>query len=90
MAKKLSFWARFRPIRPKFEPQNFFFQNLAASFTRYHDQVSSCKISEKTDDPILGKFRQTERQMDRQSDESDFIRCCANEVERSMFRSRDI
>ena len=29
---------------------------LAASVTRYHDQLSSCTISEKANDPILRKL----------------------------------
>ena len=33
----------------------FFFKNLASSVTRYHGQLSSCTISEKTNDPILRK-----------------------------------
>ena len=33
-----------------------FSKNLASLVTRYHSQVSSCKISEKTNDPILRKF----------------------------------
>ena len=35
---------------------NFFSNNLASSVTRYHSQLSSCTISEKTNDPILIKF----------------------------------
>ena len=52
----------------------FFFKNLVLSVTRYHGQLSSCTISEKTNDPILTKFsdgpteRPTDRQMDRQTD----------------------
>ena len=34
----------------------FFFKNLASSVTRYHGQVSTCKISEKAYDPILRIF----------------------------------
>ena len=34
----------------------FFFGNLASSVTRYHGQLSSCAISEKTNDPILRKL----------------------------------
>ena len=34
----------------------FFFKNLALSVTRYHGQLSSCSISEKTNDPILKKI----------------------------------
>ena len=34
----------------------FFFKNLALPVTRYHGQLSSCTISEKTNDSILRKF----------------------------------
>ena len=34
----------------------FFFTNLASSVTRYHGQISSCIISEKTNNPILRKL----------------------------------
>ena len=34
----------------------FFFKNLDSSVTRYHCQLSSCNISEKTNDPMLRKF----------------------------------
>ena len=54
----------------------FFF--LASPVTRYHDQLSSCTISEKTNYSILRKFseggtnrqkdRLTDRQTDRQTD----------------------
>ena len=41
----------------KFGLQFFFFifKNLASSVTRYHGQLLSCTISEKTDDSILKK-----------------------------------
>ena len=51
----------------------FFFKNLAPSVTRYYGQLSSCKISEKTNDPILRKFsdgwadRWTDRMIDRRT-----------------------
>ena len=35
--------------------KNFFFKNLTSSVTRYHGQLSSCTISEKTN-PILTKL----------------------------------
>ena len=35
----------------------FFFKNLASSVTRYNGQISSCTISDKTNDPILRKLR---------------------------------
>ena len=34
----------------------FFFKNLALSVTRFQCQLSSCTISEKTNDPILRKL----------------------------------
>ena len=57
----------------------FFF--LASPVTRYHDQLSSCTISEKTNYSILRKFseggtnrqkdRLTDRQTDRQTERTD-------------------
>ena len=41
---------------PKFGLLKFLFKNLASSVTRYHDQLSSCTTSEKTNDPILRKL----------------------------------
>ena len=40
----------------------FFQKNLSLSVTRYNDQLSSCTISEKTNDPTTD--RQMERRMD--------------------------
>ena len=54
--------------------QFFFFKNLASSVTSCYGQLSSCIISEKTNDPILRKLndrqsdRRTGRQMDRWMD----------------------
>ena len=51
-----------------------FFFNPVLLVTRYRGQLSSCKISEKTNDPILRKLsdawtdRQTDRQTDKQTD----------------------
>ena len=39
-----------------FGPRNFCFKNLTRSVTRYHGQLSSCTIPEKTNDPILRKL----------------------------------
>ena len=36
----------------------FFFKNLAPSVTKYHGHLSSCTISEKSNDPILRKLRE--------------------------------
>ena len=46
---------------------NYFFRNLAPSVTRYHGELSSCTMSEKTKDPILGKLSdgRTDEQTDR-------------------------
>ena len=62
------------PFGPDIDPlgpgrQNFFFKNLASLVTRYHGQLPSCIISEKTNHPILRKFRdgQTEGQRDRRT-----------------------
>ena len=60
---------------------NFFFKNLAPSVTRCHGLLSSCTISEKTNDPILRKL--SDGQTDRQTDKSDFIGCCPTNVKRS-------
>ena len=60
------------------------------SVTRYHGQLSSRTISEKTNDPILRKLsdRQMNRQMDRrtngQMEQSDFIRRCPNNIMRPI------
>ena len=45
----------------------FFFKNLASSVTRYDGQLSSCTISERTNDPILRKLSvgRTDGEMDR-------------------------
>ena len=51
--QKIWFWASFWPIWPKFGPLKLFFKNLAPSVTRCHGQLSSCKISKKTIDPVL-------------------------------------
>ena len=52
----------------------FFFRNLASSVTKYHDQLSSRAISEKTNYPIL-------RKLGRQTDKSDFIGRFPTQVE---------
>ena len=58
----------------------FFLKNLAQSVTRYHVQLSSCTISEKTNDPILRKVS------DGQTDESDFIVHCRTNFERPISK----
>ena len=66
----------------------FFSKNLAPSVTRYHGQLSSSTISEKTNDPVLRKFSEgrTDRQTERQKDESDFIGRCSTNVERPKIK----
>ena len=56
--KKPSFRPDFGQLGPNSGYQTFFFffKNLASSVTRYHGQLSSCTISEKTNDPILRKL----------------------------------
>ena len=58
------------------------FKNLASSGTRYHGQLSSCTISEKTNDLILRKF--SNERTDGQTDEGDFTGRCPTNVERSI------
>ena len=81
---KTSFWALFRPIGPKFGPPFWAVKNLAPSVTRYHNQLSSSTISEKTNDPVLRKFcdGRKDGQKDRQTDERDFNGRCPTNVER--------
>ena len=51
--KKPSSGPNFGLFGPNLGHQIFFFKNLALSVTRYYGQLSSCTISEKTNDPIL-------------------------------------
>ena len=48
----------------------FFFKNLALLVTRYHGQLPSCTIIEKTNDPILRKLsdRRTDGRSEGQTD----------------------
>ena len=58
----------------------FFFKNLAPSVTKYHGHLSSCTISEKTNDPILRKLR--DRQTNRLSNRPEwFHRTLSDNVE---------
>ena len=75
---KTSFWTWYKPIRPKCRPLNFFSKNLVLSVTRYHDQLSSWTISEKTNDPILRE--RSNGRTDGQTDKSDFIERCPTNV----------
>ena len=64
MAKKTSFGSNLGPFGP-----DFFFKNLASLVPRYHSYLSSCTISEKTNDQILRKFsdNRTDRQTGRRT-----------------------
>ena len=56
--------------------------NQTSSVTRYHGQLSSCTISEKTNDPILRKL--SERRTEGQKEENEFIGGCQSNVERPI------
>ena len=58
--RKTSIWACLGLLNPNL---CCFLKNLASSVTRYHGQLSSCTISEGTNDPILRKL--SDRRMDR-------------------------
>ena len=49
---------------------------------RCHGQLSSCTMSGKTNDLILGKF--SNRRTDRQMEKSDFIRRCLTNLDRPI------
>ena len=68
----------------------FFPKNLASSVTRYHGQLSSCAISEKTNDPFLRKFSdgRTDGQTPRKTDESDFMERCPTNVKRPTTKRK--
>ena len=79
----------FKPIGPKFNRESFFpkiwlRQSLDIMVSYHHGQLSSCTISEKTDDPILRKLSDvgTDRQTEGQTDESDSIGRRPTNVER--------
>ena len=75
MAKKPSFGPILAHLAQIWGAKFFFLKDLAASFFRYHSQLSSCTISEKNNDSILRKLSdgQTNRRAGEQKDESDFI-----------------
>ena len=56
MKKIRSFGPNFGTFGLNSSHQIFFLKNLASSVTRYHGQLSSYTISEKTNDPILRKL----------------------------------
>ena len=75
MAKKPSFEPNFGLFGPNSDHHFlsfsfFFFKNLASSVTRYYGELWPCRISEKTNDPILRQLsdRQTDQPIDRQTD----------------------
>ena len=72
--EKFDFGPNLDPLDPNSNRQ-LFFKNLAAPVTKYQGQVSACKISEKTNDPILRKFSDG-----RTDGQSDFISCCLTDV----------
>ena len=86
--KKSSFGPDFGLFGPNSSYQFFFFKNLAFSVTRYHSQLSSCTISEKSNDPIERKLSdgQTDKQTDGETDESDFIGCCPTNIEHPKWQ----
>ena len=62
----------------------FFFKNMALSVTRCHGQLSSCRTSVKTNDPILRKLSDGRTEggvQDRQMDKSNFIKRCPTNVQ---------
>ena len=79
MAKKLYFAPNFGLFHQNLDHQFFFFKNLAPSVTRYHGQISSCTMSEKTNVRILRKL--SYGQKDQQTNEVDFIGHCGTDVE---------
>ena len=83
--RRKTFWTWFRSFWPEFWLPffSFFFKNLASSGTRYHGQLSSFKISEKTYYPILRNLV-TDGRTDRQTDESDFLGRWPTDFNRSI------
>ena len=71
-SKTTSFWAWFKPVGPKFG-QPIFFSKIWLHQSLYiiYGHLSSCTVSEKTNDPILIKF--SEGRTERQTHESDFM-----------------
>ena len=55
---------------------------MASSVARYYGQLSSCTISQKTNDPILRKL--SDGRTNGETDESDFIGRCPTNVERPI------
>ena len=79
--KKLYFVPALCPLDPNSGRKIFFFKNLASSVARYHGQLSSCTISEKTNYPILKKLS------DGQTNRQTFHRTLTANVERPKIYS---
>ena len=58
---KTLFWGLFRPFFPIFEKIRIFPKNPALSLFYFYGPLTSCKISEKTNEPIMRKvcYRRT-------------------------------
>ena len=79
-SKEPSFGHGFVEFDPNSFRLKFFSTNLASSVTRCHGQLSSCRISENTNNPILRKLidRQTEGQTKGQTDRRTRVICPVN------------
>ena len=82
MAKKLPFGPDLGSLGPNSGCQFFFFQKSDFVSTRYHVQLSSRTISEKSKDPILKKS--SDGWTHRETEESDFIGCCPTNAKRPI------
>ena len=70
---------------------HFLKKNLTSSVTRYHGQLSSCKILEKTNDSILRKFSDRwmdQQQTDRLRDEQDWFHRMLSDWRRASNRRK--
>ena len=83
--QKPRFWSNFGPFDPNLGCQFYFifFPKIWLSVTRYYGQLSSCTISEKTNDSIQRKLG--DGGMDIQTDKSDFIGCCPTNVKHPIW-----
>ena len=66
IGEKPHFGPDFGQLGPKLVCKIIFFKNLASCITRYHGQLLSCTISEKTNDPILRKLSDRRRTDERE------------------------
>ena len=84
--EELHFGPNLGTLNSNLDAKIFLFKNMAFSGTRYNGKLSSRTISEKSNDPILGKFshRRKDGRTDGQTDESDFIGRCSTNVERPI------